>query len=503
MSKRKHKHHSPNPKAAACVANETSASTLQDASTQTEILSEASVSPSDTEASVSVKAVAENAEAAETVSETAEVQDTQITETISEVLDSQNPEAPSEAAGTEENTLKCPTDEAGIEENAPSIEPASEISERKISDDADNPEQSEISEESKGNVITGNVAADENPSDIEAVPEESTDNEPANNKPPKEEPASDAAEQTNANPSIPPSDRDASGNLIAPPKRSFGLKVSIFIQQAINIIAIIVFIGSALYLCKIGISYYQSSHQYDKLNDKVVQVATLTPVPTETEKETEPESIVAEITNTPTPTPTPAEHESYGYTPLVIDFDALNEEAEGVVGWIDVPGCEVSYPIMYGMSNSYYLRHTYNGYYNVSGSIFIDEGLSPDFDSQKNTLIYGHNQNNGKMFSNLHRLEQRSEEFALAPYNRLIVIYLPDEIKYYTIVSVRIRPKTDSAYYMSYQNDQQYQTYIDTALEQSMWDYGREVTTDDQMITLVTCMEDSDYRMVVNAVEIE
>lgn len=309
-----------------------------------------------------------------------------------------------------------------------------------------------------------------------------------------------AAEEGPTDPQAPPMDQGISGHVIEPPKKSAGLKFSLFISQAVNIIALLVFIGCAIYLGKVGISYLVSTLTYNHAADNIISDATPTPVPT-TVPEPVTETAVAEITATPTPTPIPAEHESYNYTLKAVNFDALAEETDDAIGWIDIPSCDISYPIMQSDDNEYYLRHTYTGLYNVSGSIFLDSKMNPDFDAQKNTLIYGHNQNNGKMFSNLHRLEE--EDFAMQKDNQLIVIYFPDQVKYYTIFSVRVRPKTDSAYYMAYKNIEQYQTYIDNALSQSNFDFDRNVTTDDQIISLVTCMDNTDYRLVVNAVEIE
>ena len=62
---------------------------------------------------------------------------------------------------------------------------------------------------------------------------------------------------------------------------------------------------------------------------------------------------------------------------------------------------------MQGKDNSYYLKHLPNGNFNKMGSIFLDYRNS--WFNDKNTVIYGHNFNNGTMFSDL--LNYMSDDF--------------------------------------------------------------------------------------------
>ena len=38
-----------------------------------------------------------------------------------------------------------------------------------------------------------------------------------------------------------------------------------------------------------------------------------------------------------------------------------------VIGWIDIPGLSISYPVVQGTDNAYYLHHLFTGEYNSSG----------------------------------------------------------------------------------------------------------------------------------------
>lgn len=84
---------------------------------------------------------------------------------------------------------------------------------------------------------------------------------------------------------------------------------------------------------------------------------------------------------------------------LSIDFDALRAINPDIVGWIVVPGTEISYPIVQGRDNAHYLRHTFGGRQSASGAIFLDYRDAPDFRGR--ARIYGHNMRDGSMFAGL------------------------------------------------------------------------------------------------------
>ena len=83
----------------------------------------------------------------------------------------------------------------------------------------------------------------------------------------------------------------------------------------------------------------------------------------------------------------------------LIDIDKLKNEYDEAIGYIEIPNTNISYPIMQGEDNNYYLKHLPNGDSNKIGSIFIDY-RNNEFNDQ-NTIIYGHNFNNGTMFIKL------------------------------------------------------------------------------------------------------
>lgn len=83
-----------------------------------------------------------------------------------------------------------------------------------------------------------------------------------------------------------------------------------------------------------------------------------------------------------------------------VDWAGLKAENPNVVAWLIVPGTQISYPVVQGSDNSYYLNHTYTGQVNKIGSAFMDAAANPNFQDD-NTLIYGHSVDVGGMFTNL------------------------------------------------------------------------------------------------------
>lgn len=84
-----------------------------------------------------------------------------------------------------------------------------------------------------------------------------------------------------------------------------------------------------------------------------------------------------------------------------VDWNGLQSKNSHVVAWILLPDTSISYPVVQGSDNSYYLNHTFAGAYNTLGSIFLDSLAQSNF-TDDNSLIYGHSVSDiGGMFTDL------------------------------------------------------------------------------------------------------
>ena len=96
-----------------------------------------------------------------------------------------------------------------------------------------------------------------------------------------------------------------------------------------------------------------------------------------------------------------------------IDFSELKAINGDIAAWLAIDQLGLSYPIVQGDDNSYYLEHLYDGTRNMRGSIMLNCDNQHTFDDQ-NTIIYGHNTSDGSMFGALKQyrdIEESIEDF--------------------------------------------------------------------------------------------
>ena len=166
------------------------------------------------------------------------------------------------------------------------------------------------------------------------------------------------------------------------------------------------------------------------------------------------------------------------------DINKLENEYEGATGYIDIPNTNISYPIMQGEDNSYYLKHLPNGDRNKMGSIFLDYRNNGFND--KNTIIYGHNFNNGTMFSDL--LNYKSFEFYKNHSN--YKIYTSDKVIEVAIFAVYIADATKDELPINFESTD-YDDYLDMVLESNLINSEVSIDSEDNLITLCTCSNGS------------
>lgn len=89
----------------------------------------------------------------------------------------------------------------------------------------------------------------------------------------------------------------------------------------------------------------------------------------------------------------------------IIDWNKLKDINKDIIGWIKIDNTNINYPILKDSENLYYLTHSYNKDYSSSGSIFT---INSDYFLGDETIVYGHNMRNGKMFSELEKYLDKS-----------------------------------------------------------------------------------------------
>lgn len=177
-------------------------------------------------------------------------------------------------------------------------------------------------------------------------------------------------------------------------------------------------------------------------------------------------------------------------------FSTLQEINKDTIGWLTVNNTRIDYPVVQAKDNDYYLRRDYYQNKNRHGWIFMDYRNNPD-ELNENTIIYGHNLANQTMFGTL--------RYALNSYwykksaNQIITFNTPKENMKFQIFSIYTIPTTNDYLDITFPTTDAYQSYIDLVKGRSIYDFNIEVTTGDKILTLSTCANGNDKRLVIHA----
>lgn len=197
-------------------------------------------------------------------------------------------------------------------------------------------------------------------------------------------------------------------------------------------------------------------------------------------------------------TPPPAEDapgaEAKKDAPSGMDLSPLQEVNADVVGWIEIPGV-LSYPLLQGGDNAWYLSHAWNSEENVAGAVFLDYRADAGL-GEFNTLIYGHRMRNGTMFGSL----KHYKDADFWQENPSVYLTNEDSTQRYDVYAAYEVELTAAAYQREFSGPEEKQDFIQYGLERSVIDTGIMPTPEDTIITLSTCSGGGrDTRWIVQA----
>ena len=176
-------------------------------------------------------------------------------------------------------------------------------------------------------------------------------------------------------------------------------------------------------------------------------------------------------------------------------------------GWITVPNTRVDNPIYQAADNSFYLTHNQKKQKSAYGALFFDcdNKIAKD-ETDKNLVIYGHHMKNGSMFADLTKYRSLSF-YRQNPTIEFSTLYKKSIYKVYAVFVLNASKADDNGYIYNisrrnFINDEDFESWSGEAYERSLINTGVDVTKEDNIITLVTCVYDfDDARLVVMARE--
>lgn len=210
----------------------------------------------------------------------------------------------------------------------------------------------------------------------------------------------------------------------------------------------------------------------------------------------EPEVLPAAPETQPEQPEEPVWVDPYADALAAMDFSALREVNDEVLGWILIPNTPVSYPLMRGEDNQKYLNTTWRGSRSSVGSIFLECQNSGDL-SDFNTIVYGHRTSNHSMFGSL-KDYAKQEYWQKHPY-----IYITDDggCKTYAVFAAYEVGVKELTYRIGFDEEEDKTQFLDFCAAQSVIDAGVTPSADSRVLTLSTCTGTGhETRWVVQAV---
>ena len=180
---------------------------------------------------------------------------------------------------------------------------------------------------------------------------------------------------------------------------------------------------------------------------------------------------------------------------LCIEWEELRESMPDAVAWLFLPSVSISYPVMQGEDNCFYLHHAGNGEELFAGSVFLDARNSPDF-SDDNSVLYAHNMRDKSMFGRLKEIPEKVREEQV-----FFWLFTPARDHLCRVFSCRKAEAGDPAYTLRLPEEDR-AFWISELLERAERSPGALPDLGSRIVTLSTCTEDSEIRLIVQGVEV-
>ena len=172
-------------------------------------------------------------------------------------------------------------------------------------------------------------------------------------------------------------------------------------------------------------------------------------------------------------------------TPSYADLLAINDET---VGWLQVYGTKIDYPLVQAEDNEKYLTSDPLGSYSLSGSLFLDYRCDADFQDFA-TVVYGHHMDKDAMFGGLDAFLE-DDYFEAHRHGDLFFDGAHHGIEF--VASIAVSDAYASGLYsMPAKTPQAERYWSDIVRESTQFRQGIDVGPGDHLVVLSTCSSDS------------
>ena len=179
-----------------------------------------------------------------------------------------------------------------------------------------------------------------------------------------------------------------------------------------------------------------------------------------------------------------------------VKFSILSSFNNDTVAFIYMKNTNIKYPVVQASDNNYYLKHSFDKTENNAGWIFMDYRNNIN-NLDDNTIIYGHSRIDGSMFGSLQNT--LSNNWQSDQDNYVIFLSTPKENMIFQIFSI-YTIKSESYYITTqFNNNNEKEKWINTMKKRNIAPINTEVNIKDKFLTLSTCKNNQDERIVIQA----
>lgn len=225
------------------------------------------------------------------------------------------------------------------------------------------------------------------------------------------------------------------------------------------------------------------------LDDKISNIPEEEPTP-EIKDNNPNENKTPEEPSIPNDDTTPKDNRN----PIIVALKELNDET---VGWLNVPGTNIDYPVVKAKDNAYYLRHNFKKEKDYNGWVFMNYLNSAEM-LDKNTIIFAHNRYYSNiMFGTLNKVGKKTW-YQNIKNNLITYSDINKEMKWEVFAAYTV-PVTDDYLETNFSTDEDFNNFIKMIRSRSVISSDLEIKNTDKILTLSTCA-DINTRFVVHAV---
>ncbi len=271
------------------------------------------------------------------------------------------------------------------------------------------------------------------------------------------------------------------------------------IQLVLLIIVLIIFCFSLYKVVTIVMEYREGRQEYSALEDFVQIQEETKDTDQEGNHDTNDESLSESEETTETTEEIVINYHD-DFVNVSVDFKSLENINSDFEGWLYIPGLSISYPVVLGTDNDYYLTHTFQKTENSAGTLFLDQATTNPFENY-NTIIHGHNMKNGSMFGKLKTFYRDTQAYADDPY---FYVYTDGKAYKYLIFSYYVTNATSDTYQLP-GSEESYQAYKEYVTRSAVYQELEGIPDSAPIVTLSTCYGDNytELRLVVHGILVD